>query len=58
LLVADRVSYRWYDAWLLTIPFVGLFYLWRFAWRLAALPHRDWPPRPGEARTDAVPVSR
>ena len=35
--------------WLLLIPIVGIFYLWRFAWRLALLPYRDWPPRPNEA---------
>jgi hypothetical protein len=48
-LVASRVSYRWFDAFLLLIPIVGLFYLWRFAWRLSFLPYRDWPPRPEEA---------
>jgi hypothetical protein len=48
-LVAPRVSYRWFDAYLLLIPIVGLFYLGRFAWRLSLLPYRDWPPRPDEA---------
>ncbi len=48
-LVATRVSYRWFDAILLLIPILGLFYLWRFAWRLSLLPYRDWPPRPDEA---------
>jgi hypothetical protein len=48
-LVATRVSYRWFDALLLLIPVVGLFYLCRFAWRLSLLPYRDWSPRPQEA---------
>jgi hypothetical protein len=48
-LVATRVSYRWFDAVLLLIPILGLFYLWRFAWRLSLLPYRDWSPRPEEA---------
>jgi hypothetical protein len=48
-LVASRVPYRWFDAFLLLIPIVGMFYLWRFAWRLSFLPYRDWPPRPEEA---------
>jgi len=47
--IARRVSYRWFDAFLLLIPLVGLIYLWRFAWRLSFLPYRDWPPRPDEA---------
>ena len=48
-LVASQVSYRWRDGLLLLIPIVGIFYLWLFAWRLALLPYRDWPPRPNEA---------
>lgn len=48
-LIARRVSYRWFDAFLLMIPLFGLIYLWRFAWRLSFLPYRDWPPRPDEA---------
>jgi len=48
-LIARRVSYRWFDAFLLVIPLFGLIYVWRFAWRLAFLPYRDWPPRPDEA---------
>jgi len=47
--VATQVSYRWFDALLLLIPFVGLVFLVKFAWRLALLPYRDWPPRPAEA---------
>jgi hypothetical protein len=48
-LIARRVSYRWFDAFLLLIPLFGLIYMWRFAWRLSFLPYRDWPPRPDEA---------
>jgi len=48
-LMARRVSYRWFDAFLVLIPIVGLVLLCRFAWRLAFLPYRDWPPRPEEA---------
>jgi hypothetical protein len=47
-LIARRVSYRWFDAFLLLIPLFGLIYVWRFAWRLAFLPYRDWEPRPDE----------
>jgi hypothetical protein len=48
-LAAGRVSYRWFDAFLVLIPIYGLFFLVKLAWRLALLPYRDWPPRPEEA---------
>jgi len=48
-LAATRVSYRWFDAFLLLIPIFGLFFLVKLAWRLAFLPYRDWAPRPDEA---------
>jgi peptidoglycan/LPS O-acetylase OafA/YrhL len=46
--VATRVSYRWFDALLLLVPFLGLIFLVKFSWRMASLPYRDWPPRPEE----------
>jgi hypothetical protein len=46
--VATRVSYRWFDALLLLVPFLGLVFLVKFSWRMASLPYRDWPPRPEE----------
>jgi hypothetical protein len=48
-LMAVRVSYRWFDAFLLLVPILGLFLLVKWAWRVAFLPYRDWPPRAPEA---------
>lgn len=48
--VLDKVSYRSRD-WLLIslVPIWGQFVVpFRVGWRLAGLPIRDWPPRPGE----------
>ncbi|WP_211244293.1 hypothetical protein [Actinospica robiniae] len=46
-----HVSYRKRDFLLLLIPFWGFAYAWRFGWRLALLPYRDWRPREGEMAT-------
>lgn len=56
--IAPRVSYRWFDCFLLLIPFAGLIVLWRFVWRLAYLPDRDWPPRPDETPVPGQPATR
>ena len=53
-LIAPKVSYRWFDAFLLLVPVYGIYLMGLYAWRLAYLPHRDWPLRPGE-RPDGSP---
>jgi len=46
--LAPKVSYRRRDA-LWWLSGLGGFYVWFVvAWRLAYLPHRDWPPRDDE----------
>ncbi|MBB5873800.1 hypothetical protein F4553_007234 [Allocatelliglobosispora scoriae] len=48
--LAPKVSYRRRDAvWVAAVPYSALYLGWRFARRLAYLPHRDWPPRDDEA---------
>ncbi|MGH3333888.1 MAG: hypothetical protein ACRDPJ_21555 [Nocardioidaceae bacterium] len=47
--LARRVSYRWFDALFLLIPFYNLMWSARIVWRICFLPYRDWDPRPGEA---------
>jgi hypothetical protein len=42
------VSFRRRDFALLLVPFYGFGYAWRFGYRLASLPYRDWPLRPDE----------
>lgn len=46
-----RVGYRWWDFAFALIPFYGIFFICRIAWRVANLPHRDWPERPGAVPT-------
>jgi hypothetical protein len=48
--LAPRVSYRRRDAlwWLTGVGGLWLFFI--VAWRVAYLPHRDWPPRDDELR--------
>ena len=41
-----RVAYRKRDGLLFLIPVYGFVFGCKICWRLAALPHRDWPPRP------------
>ncbi len=55
-LLARRVSYRWFDTFFQLIPFYGVFWQFRIAWRLAYLPHRDWQVRPGEQLSPWAPV--
>jgi hypothetical protein len=40
--LCPKVGYRWWDAFFLLIPFYGIFFLCRIAWRAANLPHVDW----------------
>lgn len=48
-LIARKVSYRWFDAFLVVIPLVGIFFVCRFLWRFTLLPVRDWDLRPDES---------
>jgi hypothetical protein len=43
--VATKVSYRWFDTFRLLIPIYGWIWLVRMSWRMANLPHKDWPAR-------------
>lgn len=47
--VATKVSYRWFDAFVILIPIYGLIWMGKIMWRIAYLPDRDWRPRPDEA---------
>jgi hypothetical protein len=50
------VSYRRGDALLVLLPVVPLWLVGLVAWRLSALPYRDWRPRDDElARVRLVP---
>ena len=43
--LAPKVGYRWFDCFMVIIPFYGLFFLFRIAHRIAFLPQRDWTDR-------------
>jgi hypothetical protein len=47
--LAPRVSYRRRDLFLVPLGWWGAAAVWRMGARLASLPDRWWPPRPGEA---------
>ena len=40
--LAKKVGYRWFDCFFIFIPFYGLFWLFRIAYRIAYLPNTDW----------------
>lgn len=44
-LMAPKVGYRWFDCFFAAIPFYGIFFIFRLAYRLALLPERDWSER-------------
>lgn len=44
--LAPKVGYRWFDAAVLIVPFVGLAWSARVFWRVYRLPYPDWPARP------------
>ncbi len=48
--LATKVSYRWFDAFLLLVPFYCFVWSLKILYRVAALPCRDWQPRPSELR--------
>lgn len=43
--LSPKVGYRWFDAFFAMIPFYGIFFLFRIAYRIAHLPARDWSER-------------
>ncbi|MCI0687467.1 MAG: hypothetical protein L0Y54_09565 [Sporichthyaceae bacterium] len=45
---APRVGYRWFDAAVLLVPFLGVVWSVRVIWRLTLLPVRDWAPLPSQ----------
>ena len=45
LVVLPRVAYRRRDALVYLIPVFGWFFFCKVCWRLAGLPHPDWPER-------------
>lgn len=55
--LATKVSYRWFDAFLLLVPIYGVVWSVKILYRVAALPRRDWPPRPGELRSAEADVA-
>lgn len=42
---APRVGYRWFDCLFAFIPFYGIVFIFRIAYRLANLPEVDWSTR-------------
>lgn len=46
-LIAPKVGYRWFDCFFAAIPFYGIFFIFRLAYRVALLPERDWSERVG-----------
>lgn len=46
-LIAPKVGYRWFDCFFAAIPFYGIYFIFRLAYRVALLPQRDWSERVG-----------
>jgi len=46
-LIAPKVGYRWFDCLFAAIPFYGIYFIFRLAYRVALLPDRDWSERIG-----------
>jgi hypothetical protein len=42
---STKVGYRWFDCFFAALPFYGIFFIFRIAYRLAFLPNKDWPER-------------
>ena len=51
--VLPHISFRKRDFLLLLMPYYGFVYAWRFGWRAALLPDRDWAPREDEMPADS-----
>ena len=43
--MAPKVGYRWFDCFFAVIPFYGIFFIFRIAYRVAHLPEIDWSQR-------------
>ncbi len=43
--LAPKVGYRWFDCFFALIPFYGIYFIFRIAYRIAFLPNKDWPER-------------
>lgn len=43
--MAPKVGYRWFDCFFAAIPLYGIFFIFRIAHRIVALPERDWSER-------------
>ena len=43
--LSRKVGYRWFDAFIIFIPFAGSLYMARTLWRISILPHRYWSER-------------
>ena len=46
-LIAPKVGYRWFDCFFAAIPFYGIYFIFRLAYRVALLPERNWSERVG-----------
>ena len=40
--LSPKVGYRWFDCFFAAIPFYGIFFIFRIAYRIAYLPNKDW----------------
>ena len=43
--LAPKVGYRWFDCFFAAVPFYGIFFIFRIAYRVAHLPEIDWSQR-------------
>lgn len=43
--LAPKVGYRWFDCFFALIPFYGIIFIFRIAYRIANLPNVDWSAR-------------
>jgi len=41
-IAGSKVGYRWFDCFFAVIPFYGVFFIFRIAYRLANMPTVDW----------------
>ena len=41
-IAGSKVGYRWFDCFFAVIPFYGVFFIFRIAYRLANLPSLEW----------------
>ena len=41
-IAGSKVGYRWFDCFFAVIPFYGVFFIFRIAYRFSYLPNVDW----------------